>query len=119
MYMLRLMKSGNQKDPNHQMEGPSSYLGVSGQRNQVQFYGQELDCLLFMSAEDHDGRVREEAKKALKCLGHFGQQRLNQMERNRMGFFGGSITEDTKQILVQEVKPPKIIGRSMPNLNKI
>jgi len=118
-YMFKLMKRSSQFE--------QSELGPSGGPRRsstpsVTFFGQELDSLLYVSMEDHDGRVREEARKALKCLGHYGQQRLNQMERNRMGFYGGQRdsgpSPPTLAIMPQSGNN-HVIGRSMPNLNRI
>ena len=105
MYMFKLMRRSTQYDQSSSSSSSSAALQGSGSRRgstssfvgssaayapSGQFFGQELDSLLYVSMEDVDGRVREEAKKALKCLGHYGQQRLHQMERSRMGFNGGS-----------------------------
>ena len=106
MYMFKLMRRSTQYDQSSSSSSSSAALQGSSRRGSTssfvgpssaayapssgQFFGQELDSLLYVSMEDVDGRVREEAKKALKCLGHYGQQRLHQMERSRMGFNGGS-----------------------------
>ena len=138
--MFKLIKRANQYEQykHHNQHQPAVVIpsvnnNNSGRRNStaktastvvssVTFFGQELDSLLYVSMEDPDGRVREEARKALKCLGHYGQQRLNQMERSRMGFVG-TITSCGRNINSDGIanigSSCMMLGRSMPNLNKI
>ena len=127
MYMFKLMKRGSQyENSQHQHRGaPESPMVRRGSSSSgVTFFGQELDSLLYVSMEDQDGRVREEARKALKCLGHYGQQRLNQMERSRMGFMGndsptGSSPMANARIQAGPKTSSSAIRGSMPNLNRI
>ena len=122
MYMFKLMRRSTQYDQSSSSSSSSAALqGGSSRRGSTsssfvgssaayapsgQFFGQELDSLLYVSMEDVDGRVREEAKKALKCLGHYGQQRLHQMERSRMGFNGGSNNSATATATATNGPPP-------------
>ncbi|KAH9420940.1 hypothetical protein DERP_001379 [Dermatophagoides pteronyssinus] len=47
------------------------------------FYGKELDCLLYLSMEDADSRVRDEAKKSLQYLSSVLGKKL---ESDQMSF---------------------------------
>ncbi|CAG2111866.1 unnamed protein product [Medioppia subpectinata] len=53
---------------------------------------QSIDELLFVSTEDTDPRVREEARKALSTFGGDAQQRWHQCSLTQMGFTGLSIS---------------------------
>lgn len=126
MYMFKLMKRSTQYDSGSSPAASSALFGSRrGSRASLStssglsghFFGQELDSLLYVSMEDVDGRVREEAKKALKCLGHYGQQRLHQMERSRMGFNGAS--NAASDVPKETPDGPAALRCSMPNLNGI
>lgn len=103
-------------------------------QNQI-FFGKEVDSLLYVSMEDPDFKVRNEARQALKCFGSFGQERLNKLERVRMGFSIGSLSSsnsnsnssknkcstssflDSNKHSKPDMNARSYFGTSMPNLN--
>lgn len=110
----------------------------SQNQNQI-FDGKEVDSLLYVSMDDPDLKVRNEARQALKCFGSFGQERLNKLERVRMGFFIGSLSSSNSNSMLNysknicstsflesnKQKRPDMNGKqfyfgtSMPNLNLV
>ena len=57
---------------------------------------QSIDELLYVSTEDSDHRVRDEARKALSSFGNDAEQRWHQCSLTQMGFMGLSISSDNK-----------------------
>ena len=124
MYIFKLMKQIHDRDAKN--ASCQNLKSNSSQINPMTFYGQEMDCLLYLSMEDCDNRVREEARKALKCLGHFGQLRLHQLECSRMGFVGDNPKSSSRyfqtspsQIRTHQLHSSMSSGISLPNLSGI